>query len=136
MALHRIAIKLSGLREQPQGELFRIGFQLNNGEKFVEKLTGFQKRYLKGLAHGLKPLVFIGQKGPSPQLFEALNEALEIHELVKVKFLEFKEKETKSQIAEVLEKETASALIGIVGHMAVFFRRQADPERRKISLPN
>ncbi|MGA9233396.1 MAG: YhbY family RNA-binding protein, partial [Desulfobacterales bacterium] len=26
-------------------------------------LTGYQKKYLKGLAHGLKPVVFIGQSG-------------------------------------------------------------------------
>jgi hypothetical protein len=35
-------------------------------EVYVEKLKGYQKKYLKGLVHGMKPLVFVGQKGLSP----------------------------------------------------------------------
>jgi hypothetical protein len=31
----------------------------------MEILKGYQKKFLKGLAHGLKPVVFIGQKGLS-----------------------------------------------------------------------
>ena len=101
----------------------------------MEELTSQQKRYLKGLAHGLKPLVLIGKKGLSPNLFSALNEALKIHEIIKVKFLEFKEKELKKSMADSIGKETKARLVGIVGHMAVFSRRQADPERRKIGFP-
>jgi len=29
----------------------------------MKKLEGFQRKYLRGVAHGLKPVVFIGQKG-------------------------------------------------------------------------
>ncbi|MBN2427842.1 MAG: ribosome assembly RNA-binding protein YhbY [Deltaproteobacteria bacterium] len=101
----------------------------------VEGLKSHQKKYLKAMAHGLKPLVFVGRKGLSPALTGALNEALDVHELIKVKFLEFKEKEVKKQMADAISKETAATLVGIVGHIAIFFRPQADPERRKISLP-
>ena len=58
-------------------------------------LYSFQKKYLRGLAHGLKPLVFVGQKGVTPALVDALNQALSDHELIKVKFIEFKEKDQK-----------------------------------------
>jgi RNA-binding protein len=100
----------------------------------VGELKGSQKKYLKGLAHGMKPLVFVGQKGLSSTLIKAVDEALEVHELIKVKFLEHKEKDLKKTMAEAIEKETASELIGMIGHMAIYFRRQADPDRRKIDI--
>ena len=47
-------------------------------------LTGGQRKYLRGLAHGKKPLVLIGKNGLTESLFVALDEALESHELIKV----------------------------------------------------
>ena len=102
----------------------------------MEKLKGYQKKYLKGLAHGMKPLVFVGQKGISPALTEAVDESLEKHELIKVKFIDFKEKSQKEEIAGVIEKETASELVGMIGHIAIFYRQQKNPEKRKIDIPN
>ena len=101
----------------------------------MEKLKGFQRKYLKGLAHGLKPVVFVGQKGITPEVTKAIDEALNKHELIKIKFIDFKEKSLKEEIAGAIEKETASEQVGMIGHMAIFFRQQKDPEKRKISLP-
>jgi RNA-binding protein len=101
----------------------------------MQELNSYQRKYLKGLAHGMKPLVFIGQKGLSSALKKAVDEALKIHELIKVKFMDYKEKEIKKEMAELIEKETSSQLIGIIGHMAIFYRRQDDPEKRKIDIP-
>ncbi len=100
----------------------------------MEKLKGYQKKYLKGLAHGMKPLVFVGQKGISPALTEAVDESLEQHELIKVKFIDFKEKSQKEEIAGVIEKETASELVGMIGHIAIFYRQQKNPEKIKIDI--
>jgi len=101
----------------------------------VEKLKGYQKKYLKGLAHGMKPLVFVGQKGISPALTEAVDESLKKHELIKVKFIDFKEKSQKEEIAGVIEKETASELVKMIGHIAIFYRQQKNPKKRKIDIP-
>ena len=98
-------------------------------------LPGFQKRFLRGLAHSLKPVVFVGQKGFSPSLVKATNEALDRHELIKVKFIEFKEKEQKQDVIRQIEKAVPCDLVGVVGHMAIFYRPQPDPEKRKIVLP-
>jgi RNA-binding protein len=102
----------------------------------MEKIKGFQKRFLRGLAHSLKPVVFVGQKGFSPTLVKAMDEALERHELVKVKFVEFKEKEKKAELIQKLEKAVECELVGLIGHMATFYRQQVDPEKRKIVLPS
>jgi RNA-binding protein len=104
-------------------------------EVYVEKLKGYQKKYLKGLVHGMKPLVFVGQKGLSPTVTKAVDESLEKYELIKVKFIDFKEKGQKKEIAGAIEEETASELVGMIGHIAIFYRQQKDPEKRKINVP-
>ena len=101
----------------------------------MEKLKGYQKKYLRGLVHGMKPLVFVGQKGLSSGVTQAVNASLEKHELIKVKFSDFKEKSQKKEMASVIEKQTASELVGMIGHIAIFYRQQKDPEKRKIQVP-
>jgi RNA-binding protein len=98
-------------------------------------LKGFQKKFLKGLAHQLKPVVLIGQKGLSNSLIGSIHDALDTHELIKVKFVEFKEKPQKAAMAEAIEAKTGCRLVGIIGHTAIFYRQHADPEKRKIKLP-
>jgi RNA-binding protein len=102
----------------------------------MEILKGYQKKYLKGLAHGLKPVVFIGQKGLSGGLIGSIHDALDTHELIKVKFIEFKEKQQKAGMAEAIEAETGCQLAGIIGHTAIFYRQHTDSEKRKIKLPH
>jgi RNA-binding protein len=98
------------------------------------KLKGFQKQYLKGLAHRLKPYVFVGRKGITESLLKSVDEALETHELIKVRFVDFKEKEMKEEITAGIEKKASCELVGAIGHVAIFYRRQKNPEKRKIIL--
>ncbi|MGD8991985.1 MAG: ribosome assembly RNA-binding protein YhbY [Desulfobacterales bacterium] len=101
----------------------------------MEALKGYQKKFLKGLAHGLKPVVFVGQKGMTANLIDSIQDALETHELIKVKFVELKDKLQKVRLVETLSVETNCQLVGMIGHMAILFRQQADPEKRNIQLP-
>lgn len=101
----------------------------------MKKLEGFQKKYLRGLAHGLKPVVLIGQKGLTNELVKSAEQAFQSHELIKVKFNDFKEKEQKEEISRNLEKKTKSELVGGVGHIYIFFKQQDDPEKRIINVP-
>lgn len=100
----------------------------------MSMLKGFQKQYLKKLAHGMKPVVFIGQKGLTPTLIKTMNSALDAHELIKVRFIDFKEKEQKEMLASEIEKIHNCQKVGMVGHVAIFYRKQKDPEKRKIVL--
>ncbi len=106
--------------------------------EMVEKkraLQGFQRKYLRGLAHGLKPLVYLGQKGLTDGIISSVDEALELHELVKLKFVDFKEKAQKKELASRIELRTGAELVGIIGNVAIFYRRQPDDEQRAIVLP-
>ena len=101
----------------------------------MEALKGFQKKFLKARAHGLKPVVFIGLKGLTDSLIGSIHDALNTHELIKVKFIEFKEKQQKVDMAADIEAQVSCRLAGMIGHIAIFYRQHPDPEKRKIKLP-
>jgi RNA-binding protein len=83
-------------------------------------LSNVQKRELKARAQRLEPAVRLGHGGVSEAFLKGLDEALTLHELVKVKFTDFKE-EKKTLAPEIAEK-TGSELVMRVGNVAVYFR--------------
>jgi RNA-binding protein len=98
----------------------------------MEKLKGSQKKNLRAQAHHLKPVVIIGSKGLTGQLVSSVENALADHELIKVKFGEFKE--SKKEISVELSKVSGSELIGLIGNIAIFYRPHPDPGKRKVKL--
>ena len=102
----------------------------------MKNLSSIQAKYLRGLAHALKPVVFVGQKGVTNALIKSTSEALQRYELIKVKFIDFKDKEQKKEMAATIENKTDSQMAGMIGHIAIFYKQHNDPEKRKIALPN
>lgn len=101
----------------------------------VTPLKGSQKKYLRGLAHSMNPSAMVGHKGITPALMDEINQALGAAELIKIKFNDHKEKEAKNALIEEITLGTHSQLAGMVGHVAILFRRNPDPEKQKIKLP-
>ena len=101
----------------------------------MKELTSTQAKYLRGIAHGLKPIIFIGQKGLTEALVRSTEEAFDQHELIKIKFIDYKEKNQKVEISRALEGRTGSHLTGMIGHIAILYRQHPDQEKRKIVLP-
>jgi RNA-binding protein len=99
----------------------------------MQPLKGFQNKYLRGRANTLKPLVFIGKNGLNDDVFTAINEALESHELIKIKFLDFKKE--RKELSKKIEEQSKAHLAGLIGHVAIFYKQQKDKEKRKIKLP-
>lgn len=99
----------------------------------MNKLKGSQKKYLRAQAHHLKPLVIIGAKGLTGQLVGSVDAALNDHELIKVKFGEFKE--ARKQMSAEIAQATKSELVGLIGNIAIFYREHSEPEKRRIRLP-
>ena len=98
----------------------------------LEKLSNPQIRKLKALGQHLEPMLKVGKAGLSDNFLKTVDEALAQHELVKVKFDEFKEE--KKELAPVLAEKTSSHLIHRVGNVVVLYRQQNDPQRRKIQF--
>jgi RNA-binding protein len=83
-------------------------------------LGNIQVRTLKAQAQRLKATLKIGKEGLSPQFLAALDEALKQHELIKVKFDEFKEQ--KKELSPQLAKKSGSHLVTRVGNVVVLYR--------------
>ena len=90
-----------------------------------EALSNAQKRYLRGLAHDLKPVLLVGAKGVTPSVLAELDVALEQHELVKVRVSAADRDERDAGIAALVEGSEA-ALAGRIGHVAILYRARQD----------
>ena len=100
----------------------------------MEKLSSSQRKFLRGKAHHIDPVVMVGKNGITKSLIKLTDDALRSHELIKVRFVEFK-KEKKERTDEIAKK-TKSEIVGIIGHISVLYRRNPDEEKRKIQLPS
>jgi RNA-binding protein len=83
-------------------------------------LSNPDKRALKARAQKLEPMVKVGHAGVSEGFLRSLDAALIQHELVKIKFTDFKEQ--KHELVPQIAEKTNSTLIAQVGNVAVFFR--------------
>jgi RNA-binding protein len=99
----------------------------------MEQLKGSQRKNLRSQAHHLKPLVIIGRNGINQQVIGSVDLALKDHELIKVKFGEFKD--TKKEISAEIAQATKGEVVGIIGNIAILYRQHPEPEKRKIKIP-
>ena len=99
----------------------------------MEQLKGSQRKNLRSQAHHLKPLVIIGRNGINQQVIGSVDLALKDHELIKVKFGEFKD--TKKEISAEIAQATKGEVVGIIGNIAILYRQHHEPEKRKIKIP-
>ena len=88
-------------------------------------LSNAQKRYLRGLAHDLKPVIMVGAKGATPALVAELTQALEQHELIKVK-VAAEDREARDALVAELVTLSDATLVSRIGHTAVLYRRSSD----------
>ncbi len=95
------------------------------------QLSNKQKQYLKGLAHGLKPVILLGQNGLTEGVLAEIDNALNIHELIKVKAAT-DDREMKSLIHDAIIRETGATKVQSIGHILVLYRQS---DEKKIELP-
>jgi len=95
------------------------------------KLTGKQIRYLRGLGHHLDPVIMLGKAGLSESIVDKTSEALDLHELIKVKVQDGCMLDRKVA-ADQLAKVTQAQLVQVLGRTFLLFRRSEEP---KITLP-
>jgi len=95
------------------------------------KLTGKQIRHLRGLGHHLDPVIRIGKEQLSENVLRSTEEALETHELIKVKLQEGCDLDRR-EVATALAEQTGASVVQVLGKTILLFRRA---EKEKISLP-
>ncbi len=94
-------------------------------------LTGKQKRFLRGLGHGMKPVVMVGKNEVNDALTVETSAALAVHELIKVKVLESCEMD-RHEVAESLAKAAGAEVAQVLGRTFLIYRQGEEP---KIELP-
>lgn len=97
-------------------------------------LNNPQIRALRAESHRLKlkPVVMIGHNGLSENVINELNQALDHHELIKVRIPGL-DKDDKVTFIEQICQQTSATLIQKIGHVIVLFR-QNDNNRRFAKL--
>lgn len=93
-----------------------------------------QKRYLRKLGHGLKPVVLVGQAGLSAGVMAEANAALTHHELLKLR-ISAPDRSSRRRLIATLCAANDAELIQTVGHVALIYRRNKDKPRLILPAP-
>ena len=96
------------------------------------ELTSKQRKHLEKEAHDLQPVVIVGGAGVTDGVIQMADNSLAAHELIKVKFNEYKD-EAKELTAEICEKCNAT-LVRVIGFTAILYREAEEEENRKFKL--
>jgi RNA-binding protein len=95
-------------------------------------LTTRQRTLLSRYAHGLKPVVQIGQNGITEALEKQVDQTLTAHELIKIKFLDFKE--NKNALSMKLAETCSASVVRIIGNIAILYRPAPEPVDRQYDI--
>lgn len=93
------------------------------------ELNSKQRKFLEKEAHGLYPVVIIGGGGISEGLIEMVNNSLFHHELIKIKFNDYKDE--KTELTEDICDKTNATLVRIIGNVAILYRPAEKDENRR-----
>ncbi len=85
-------------------------------------MTSKERAYLKSLANKVPALYQIGKDGIGENMVEAINNALEARELIKVHVLENTLDDPKALAAELAER-TGAQVVQVIGRKAIIYRR-------------
>ena len=101
-----------------------------DNEEGIVQLSGKEKKVLRGLAHKLEPVVYVGREGLSNSLFSSVRQALTARELIKVKLGQNCPVE-KKEAANLLAEQTSSALVQLIGKTVILYYPNADLDKEK-----
>lgn len=95
-------------------------------------MTSKQRAYLKSLASTMDPLFQIGKGSVTPEVVEAISEAFNNRELLKIAVLKNCMDDPRA-IAEVVAERTRSQVVQVIGKKIVLYK--PDKKNPKIMLP-
>ena len=88
-------------------------------------LTSKQRAYLKSLASNLTPIFQIGKSNLTPEFTEAILEAFNTRELIKISVLKGAEDDPR-EMAEMLAERTGATLVQVIGRKIVLYKENKD----------
>ena len=91
-----------------------------------------QKKFLRQAAHHLKPVIWAGQHGISDNLVKEIEQALEHHELIKIKLRLGEREERDAGIIKICD-ESGAELVQRIGNVVILYKK--NEEKPIIKLP-
>lgn len=95
-------------------------------------MTSKQRAYLKKLASTMDPIFQVGKSGITPEMTQAVSEALEARELIKLHVLKNNFDDPK-ELAQTLAERTRAQVVQVIGRKIILYRESKD--NKKILLP-
>ena len=95
------------------------------------ELSSKQRKLLEKAAHDMQPIVIVGGAGMTEGVVQMTENALAAHELIKVKFNEYKDE--KQELTEEVCSKTNATLVRIIGNVAILYREAEKEDERKYS---
>ena len=80
------------------------------------------RRELKAKAHSLKPVVIIGQRGVTDSVVASIAEALDAHELIKIR-LPSGDRQQQPALIEQNASSLGADAVGAIGRVAILYRK-------------
>lgn len=84
-----------------------------------------QKKFLRGRAHPLKPVVMIASAGLSKSVGAELETALHHHELIKVR-VRVGDRDARDSVIQAISDELGADLVQRIGNTAIFYRKNTE----------
>ena len=95
------------------------------------ELSAFERQHLKGIAHGLNPVVMIGNQGLTESVLREIAINLDAHELIKVRVLG-DDRDARVAMYNQICDELSAAQVQHIGKLLVLWRPS---EKQRIVLP-
>tara|TARA_Y100000996_G_C22285193_1_gene545718 strand:+ start:77 stop:370 length:294 start_codon:yes stop_codon:yes gene_type:complete len=92
-------------------------------------INKLERRKLKKLAHSLKPAINIGKQGVNDGVIFSINEKLESKELIKIKFINYKD--SKVELSKLIVDKTNSNEICLIGNTLIIYKLADNPQNRQ-----
>ncbi len=98
----------------------------------MANFTSKQRAYLMSLASTLQPIFQIGKSSLTPELTEAIGEAFNTRELIKISVLKNCFDDPR-EIAQIVAERTHSTVVQVIGKKIVLYKESKN--NKKIELP-
>lgn len=95
------------------------------------ELNSKQRKFLEKEAHNLSPVVIIGGAGVTEGVINMISASISSHELIKVKFNEYKEE--KHELTEEIIEATDTTLVRMIGNIIILYKASEKTEEQKFA---
>ena len=95
-------------------------------------MTSKQRAHLKSLASVIDPILQIGKSSLTPEYIEAVREAFNTRELIKINVLKNCLDDPR-EMAQIIADRTGSQVVQVIGRKIVLYK--PDKDKPKILLP-